>query len=118
VHDYREVVFPGKLSDCTACHSGQSYYPVTSSTVLATTIDTGADLADPSDDINITANAAVCSSCHASALAKAHMEQNGGSFAATQDDAGNLTNAGLETCAVCHGPGHTADVAVMHGIGN
>jgi OmcA/MtrC family decaheme c-type cytochrome len=118
VHDYREVVFPGKLNDCTACHSGQSYYPVTASTVLATTIDTGADLADPSDDINITANAAVCSSCHTSTLAKAHMEQNGGSFSATQDDAGNLTNAGLETCAICHGPGHTADVAVMHGIGN
>jgi len=116
VHDYTKVVFPGKLADCTACHEGDSYYPVTSPSVLATTVDTGDSLADPSDDINITANTAVCSSCHTDTLTRAHMEQNGGSFTAVQDDAGNLLNAGLETCAVCHDRGSLADVGVMHGI--
>ena len=53
---------------------------------------------------------AVCSACHDSADAIAHMKGNTGSFyrrAARR-------SAPAETCLVCHGTGRTADIAVMH----
>lgn len=118
-HDYSHVEFPGSLQDCSKCHLDDSYYPV-DSTVLATTIDSGADLGDPYDDLNITPNAAVCSACHDSELAHAHMTQNGGAFDAMQTAEGTLISASggtvLETCTLCHGPGRTADVREMHGF--
>lgn len=121
LHDYRDVEYPGILSDCTACHVGDTYYPVDAQ-VLATTYDTGdgttASLADPTDDLNITANAAVCSSCHPSESAAAHMELNGAAFDAMQALDGTLTSASgrpvFETCDVCHNEGRIADVAVVH----
>lgn len=119
VHDFRDVVFPGKLTACDTCHIDDSYYPVDSSRVLATTIDTGANRSDPFDDINITPNASACSSCHTGDLEKAHMEQNGGAFDAMQLPDGTLNsptrgNGLVETCALCHGPGAIADVKVAH----
>lgn len=119
IHDYSEVIFPGALGNCTMCHLEGTYYPV-GSNVLATTIDSGADLGDPSDDINITPNAAVCSSCHESALATAHITQNGGAFDAMQTDDGTLISASqgtvLETCVLCHGEGGSSDVREAHGF--
>lgn len=118
--DFRDVHFPGRLAACETCHVDASYYPVDSSRVLATTIDTGASISDPFDDINITPNASVCSGCHTSDLTKAHMEQNGAAFDAAQLADGTLNsptrgNGLVETCAICHGPGGIADVKVVHG---
>lgn len=117
LHDFTGVKFPGNLNNCTQCHLSDTYYPVGTS-VLATTIDTGIDLADPLDDVNITANTAVCSSCHTSILATEHMKQNGGAFDATQAASGALTSASaglvVETCAVCHGKGALADIKTVH----
>ena len=117
-HDYRDVNFPGKLSNCETCHTNGSYYPVDSSVVLATTTSSGV-ANDPYDDVNITPNAAVCSSCHTSDLSRAHMEQNGAAFDAQQMPDGILNsptkgNGLVETCQLCHGPGALADVKVMH----
>jgi hypothetical protein len=53
---------------------------------LGTTINTGADLADPMDDLNISPTASVCSSCHDDAIAKDHMIRNGASFIALDED--------------------------------
>jgi cytochrome c553 len=44
------------------------------------------------------------------------MQQNGGDFNATKAADGTLISSGVETCAVCHGPGRTADVKEMHKI--
>ncbi len=129
-HDYNGVVYPGRLNNCEGCHLPGTYYPVDPTAVLATTVDAGpfdpnavapfpqVDRSTLTDDVAISPNAAVCSSCHTSSLARNHMIQNGGDFAAGKDDNGMLISSGNETCQLCHGPGASADTAVMHGVGN
>ncbi|MGI9235134.1 MAG: OmcA/MtrC family decaheme c-type cytochrome [Woeseiaceae bacterium] len=111
-----DFVYPGKLNNCEGCHLPGGYYPVDPANVLGTTVDTGADPATPTDDVVVSPNSAVCSSCHASDLARNHMIQNGGDFNATKAADSTLISSGAETCALCHGEGGSADVAVMHGI--
>jgi OmcA/MtrC family decaheme c-type cytochrome len=113
-----EVGYPGRLKNCEGCHLADTYYPVDPARVLATTMDAGADRSTLTDDVAITPNAAVCSSCHTSSLAAEHMTQNGGDFSAGKTDTGALVSSGSETCALCHGPGRSADVKTMHGVGS
>jgi len=120
-NDFSNVVFPGKLSNCETCHTPSSYQLTgtwatpTASGILASTIGTGASTTDPTDNLRISPTAAVCSSCHDSDTAKAHMQDafNGGVFSATQA----TINAGTgENCTFCHGPGRALDVKSVHGI--
>ena len=108
--------YPGKLNNCEGCHVEDGFYPVDPTAVLGTTVDAN-DPATPTDDRVISPNSAVCSSCHVSDLARNHMVQNGGDFNATKDANSNLVSTGVETCQLCHGPGASADVAEMHGVG-
>jgi OmcA/MtrC family decaheme c-type cytochrome len=125
VNDFTDVVFPGQLNRCDACHAGTSYYPVIDTAVQATTFITGLSKETPNpttvgNPIAISANMSVCSGCHVDATTQAHMEQNGGSTAVTKDAEGRTiisTNpANVETCSVCHGAGGVADVRVVHNI--
>ena len=121
-HDYNGVVYPGRLNNCEGCHLAGTYYPVDPMAVLATTIDAAppdgtGDRSTLTDDVAISPNTAVCSSCHTSDLARNHMVQNGGDFDAGKDDTGALISTGNETCQLCHGEGASADVGVMHGVG-
>jgi OmcA/MtrC family decaheme c-type cytochrome len=109
--------YPGKLNHCEGCHLEGTYYPVDPANVLATTFNAGDDRSILTDDDAISPNSAVCSSCHISDLARNHMIQNGGDFNAGKDESGNLVSTGNETCQLCHGPGASADTAVMHGVG-
>lgn len=109
--------YPGKLNNCEGCHVENGFYPVDPAAVLGTTVDAG-DPADVTDDVVVSPNTAVCSSCHVSDLAANHMIQNGGDFNATKDADSNLVTSGAETCELCHGPGSSADTAVMHGVGD
>ena len=119
--DFSKVVFPGKLNDCSNCHAGTSYQLTgvwaapTANGILGTTISTGASTTDASDNVRITPIAAVCSSCHDSALAKFHMQDagSGGNFSATQ---AAINAAAPEACSFCHGPGRVFDVKVVHGV--
>ncbi|WP_303903495.1 OmcA/MtrC family decaheme c-type cytochrome [Thiohalomonas denitrificans] len=121
VHDYSGLRFPGILGNCQTCHDGDSYALPLAGEVLPSVIDTtdagtasDSDFVDtdPANDLMITPTAAVCSSCHDKAVAQAHMEYNGAQF-----NVDRVTAAGrIEVCETCHGPGRTADVAVMHGI--
>jgi OmcA/MtrC family decaheme c-type cytochrome len=114
--DVFEVEYPGRLNNCEACHKEDTYYPFEPSTRFATTIDIG-DRSILSDDVAITPNAAVCSSCHPSELAREHMRQNGANFEASKNEFGELISAnGVETCRLCHGPGRIADVKEMHAV--
>jgi OmcA/MtrC family decaheme c-type cytochrome len=112
-----DVVYPGKLNNCEGCHKAGTYYPVDPTKVLATTFDAGADLASATDDRAVTPNSAVCSACHTTSQAKLHMEQNGGSFNATKNADGTSDQAAAEACGTCHGSGRTADVKVLHKVG-
>ena len=107
-----EVHYPGDLSNCTACHTESGYTLPLADGVLGTTIDTGEDRADPTDDVVITPASAACSSCHDDKVAISHMESNGGSFATSQAaiDSGEV----VEECSVCHGEGRSADVSAVH----
>ena len=115
VHVY-DVAYPGHLNNCEGCHEPGGYYPVEPGEILGTTVDVGADPASPIDDVVISPNASVCSSCHVSDLAKTHMEQNGGDFAATKAADSTLISSGVESCALCHGAGRSADVEEVHGV--
>lgn len=110
--DFSDVRFPGKTQKCETCHLPGTYVLPMKATVLGSTINTGADIASPADDLNITPTAAVCSSCHDGMMATTHMEQNGASFETYQAQIDNGTF--IETCVVCHGPGAIADVTVVH----
>jgi len=133
--DFSGMRFPGILKDCSTCHTGTTYQlagiwelPTQTGHILASTVDStpgllstdltatvDASLQNPADDLNITPVAAVCSSCHDGELPKQHMLLNGAHFADTQANITNNVNS-YETCAVCHGPGRTADVKVVHGV--
>lgn len=115
-HPYFDVVYPGRLNNCEGCHSPGRYYPVEPDEILGTTVDAN-DPTTPTDDVVISPNSSVCSSCHMSDLAAEHMEQNGGDFDATKAADSSLISEGVETCALCHGPGRSADVAEVHGVG-
>ena len=119
------VAYPGKLNNCEGCHKANTYYPVDPAAVFSTSIHPGADQLTPSDDTGITPNAAVCSACHNSGLAKTHMEQNGSTFGSFTAGTGLIKNAdgstkavfAVETCQLCHGNGQTADVKKVHRVG-
>ncbi len=111
-----DVEYPGKLNNCEGCHLPGGYYPVDPAEVLGTTFDTGTNVASPTDDRVVSPNTSVCSSCHTSSLAANHMIQNGGAFDATKAADSTLISSGVETCALCHGPGRQADVKVVHKI--
>ncbi len=134
--DFSDVRFPGVLSHCTTCHVNGSYkladaweQPAQNGiqgsaldttpglTDLNTADEVNASLQDPRDDHRISPTAAVCSSCHDTALEQAHMKINGAVF---PEDGASSTQANLlgaiETCTVCHGPGALADVDKVHGV--
>jgi len=115
VHEY-DFHYPGHVNNCEGCHKSGTYFPVDPSAVLGTTVDTGADIVSPIDDIVVSPNTAVCSTCHVSDLAKQHMMQNGGDFDARKAADSTLISSGVETCELCHGAGRAADVEAVHGV--
>lgn len=54
--------------------------------------------------------ATACFACHDSAIARTHMQTNGGSIYAPRSTA----LAVGEQCALCHAPGRVADIRLMH----
>ncbi len=85
-HEYGTVEFIGNLQNCETCHVPGSYSTEVARATTPSTIDTGADIADPEDDLNISPASAVCSSCHDGTAAKDHMELFGASFQALDAD--------------------------------
>jgi OmcA/MtrC family decaheme c-type cytochrome len=83
-NEYGRVEFLGNLRNCETCHAPGSYSGEAASAAAPTTIHTGADVADPADDLNISSTASVCSSCHDDAVAKDHMRLYGATFGALE----------------------------------
>jgi OmcA/MtrC family decaheme c-type cytochrome len=128
VNNFSDVVYPGYLNRCDACHVGTSYYPVDDTAVQATTLITGLSTQLPAattvgNPIATSANMALCSACHKDygyTTTESHIEQNGGSTMIAKDAEGRTilgsNPAKVESCSVCHGPGGVADVKVAHHI--
>ena len=121
VNDFSGVVFPGKLNDCSNCHTGNSYQLTgtwsapTANGILGSTVSSGASTTDPADNLRVSPTAAVCASCHDGAVARLHMQDpaSGGSFSSTQ---AGLASANGEACILCHGDGRVFDVKTVHGV--
>ena len=129
VNNFSDVVYPGYLYRCDACHVGTSYYPPDAvGGALATTLTTGLSLQTPNpttvgNPVSTSANMALCGACHKDyqwASTEAHITQNGGSLRVAKDAEGRTIPAAypakVESCDVCHGPGGVADVRVAHFI--
>lgn len=128
VNNFSDVVFPQDSGNCYACHSnppsGPTFYPG-DTLMQAMTTDTGLsknplEATTPGNPISTSPTMAACTGCHAASLVISHMEQNGGSTSVLKDAEGRMipasSAAGVETCAVCHGPGGVADVAKVHNV--
>jgi OmcA/MtrC family decaheme c-type cytochrome len=127
INNFTNVVYPGQINRCDACHVGTSYYPVNDTAVQATTFSTGLTTqvpnpTSPGHPIATSANMTVCSACHSTydwTTTTAHILQNGGSTTLLKDAEGRTINSGpsnFESCSVCHGPGGVADLQVVHQI--
>jgi OmcA/MtrC family decaheme c-type cytochrome len=109
-YEFGEVEYPGKLADCEGCHKAgtANYDVVTSASALWSTQKSNAETAgqgavlDPTLYTRYAPNTAACGSCHDSDEAKAHFNLN------------TSFGLGAESCSVCHGPGRSEDVAVVH----
>lgn len=120
VNDFSYVDFPASLADCQKCHIPGAYSLPLGNNVLGTTVDTRSVIdaggkvvdGDPTNDLNITPTAAVCSACHDGNEARRHMEEKGASFAVLQQNIGS--GKVRERCANCHGAGRQKDVVKVH----
>jgi OmcA/MtrC family decaheme c-type cytochrome len=133
-YDWSHVTFPrgAETSNCRLCHLPGTYGLPLSLSALPTTVRTTGEfdgMDDSTDDVgtaiknvpNLTdwinsPTASSCYYCHDSSAARSHMIQNGGLVSAA--DGTVVTNRDslvqMESCAVCHGSGKTADVEVVH----
>jgi OmcA/MtrC family decaheme c-type cytochrome len=146
--NWSEVTFPGILRNCLTCHKPGTYeLPLPANLLMTTERTTSGDPDEDRDailgardgvpngtDLVHTPIATTCYMCHDSALAVAHMEQNGGQInvllreelvvgadfvgvgADTLTRQEVLDRGTIETCDVCHGNGRVADLKVMHEI--
>lgn len=114
VYDEDTVHYPGNIGNCLACHTDDGYLLPLADSVLATSVDTGDDRQDPSDDRVTTPATAACASCHDDKVATAHMTSNGGSFDTTQQAIDD--DEVVEQCTICHGSGKDYDVAKYHPV--
>lgn len=110
--------FPGNIANCTQCHDGNTYYPVSRELEpRGTTVDSLGGSSNVDAHWKVSAAMAACSSCHDSTGAQVHMTQNGG----VSGDPWNqptIDASSFETCSTCHGPGRVADVRTVHGLRN
>ncbi|WP_291318119.1 OmcA/MtrC family decaheme c-type cytochrome [Desulfuromonas sp.] len=137
-YDWAHVTFPAEegTRNCLVCHLEGTYELPLAGDLLPTTVrtttaadglDTDFNIVDAardtvpndSDWVN-SITASTCYYCHDSELAAIHMSQNGGFISVANPDVGEFTQRQeldpAESCAVCHGPGKSADVNVVHGL--
>lgn len=136
VYDWSEVTFPRGASTrkCTLCHLDGAYELPLADGLLPTTVRTTgvatgedakvedvatarANVPNATDWVNSPMGSS-CFYCHTSQAAWAHMVLSGAQLSNPGFGLGIFVNrsalGGVETCAVCHGPGKVADLEVVH----
>jgi OmcA/MtrC family decaheme c-type cytochrome len=114
--DFGETRYPRARSACEACHDGPTYTLPLAAGVLPSALELRTCLEDPAADGNafceapnwvvsepiaIPPETAACTGCHDAPSVAAHAEVM-------------TTATGEESCATCHGPGSSMDVAIVH----
>jgi OmcA/MtrC family decaheme c-type cytochrome len=117
--DFGELRYPRALTDCTACHAGDTWtlpmdrsasYLPTTALELTCSEPAGNDTNNYCDapfwtiaqTFTTAPETSVCTSCHDAVFVAAHA-------------ASNTAPNGAEACTTCHGPGMEFDVARFHG---
>jgi len=95
-HNFNDVRFPGKLQECSICHTPGSQHVPLPHEVLSTQVTLDGEIVR-----DILPERAACTSCHDSLITNVH------AMLATD------TN-GVETCATCHAPGSSFSVEAVH----
>ena len=114
-----DVTYPREISDCYACHTEDGIYG--RETARAVSSLRGAEANLWLDDTATTSLSATCGFCHTSNAAAGHFASNGGQVDELKSniigaDANGGIPIGQEACLVCHGPGRSVDVAIVHGL--
>lgn len=148
-HNYGDASYPRSPADCLACHVDGSFTLPIADGVQATTLSANATVtagsrfgatgyapdnasaSDPTDDNNVSRTAAVCLSCHDSAVAVTHMSvrsDSGFSFGNgwlmnpdpfnDPDTQAFIDSAPAENCVFCHSESGFVPVGEVHGIRN
>jgi OmcA/MtrC family decaheme c-type cytochrome len=146
-HDYTDASYPRSPAECDACHTGDTFTLPIADSALATTTHAGATVTDagffgpnsfapgdgsaldPTDDNNVSAETAVCLSCHTSDTAVDHMSVRSDSSIAfgngwlqnpnpitDPDTQAFIDQASPENCAFCHSEGSFVPVSEVHGV--
>ena len=108
VYRFSDIGYPARKTDCMSCHKAGTFAAVSVPNALWSVYGAEAGLAaapgpsNPAAMTRVGPLTSACGSCHDSAAAQAHFQQNT-SFA-----------LGAEGCDVCHGPGRSVDVEEAH----
>lgn len=124
--DFNAIHVPGFMQDCTTCHLPNTFQLPMPQGLAGTVMEVRTCTEDPALDTNdfcdkpgvgetvawkvtqtwqVPPETAVCTSCHDSYATQAHAYVN-----TTTLPTGQL----VESCATCHGPGKTYDIAKSH----
>jgi len=137
-YDWSHVTFPAEAgtSNCLACHRSGTYRIPSDPNLLPTTVRTtqaadgldadftaaqaARDAVPNAEDWVNSPIASSCAYCHDTPLAAIHMMQNGAELSDKNPDNVNFVQRSAanpaESCAICHGPGKSADVDLVHGL--
>jgi OmcA/MtrC family decaheme c-type cytochrome len=98
--DFTEVVFPGRVQECSICHADGSVDLPLPEEALPTVVRNEEDVVLSSE----LPTSSACTSCHDGLMANIH--------AVLQTD----PVSGVESCTVCHGPNSGAAVRAVHAL--
>ncbi|HSM92540.1 MAG TPA: hypothetical protein VLT47_06585 [Anaeromyxobacteraceae bacterium] len=123
IHNVTLVEYPRPLNQCSACHTGGSDQVFPDPTrAVGVTVDTGpAPYGVQTDDTLIGPSTQSCMTCHQSGDALAQMQLRSHAYSNgwtpqifANGRAGPLSLVAIESCAVCHAAGKTADFTAAH----
>lgn len=100
------VGFPNDPGNCLICHQGTTFVPPLPAVAHDTTVDTGADVANPADNTRIPKTIAVCTACHD----RVHFDNTAGLGLCNATATGDCNHSGGpqandQNCQLCHGTG-------------